>query len=292
MRKQTIKDKISLTGVGLHTGDKITVNILPSDKGKIEFIRNGVRFDGLYNNVVSTNFAVTLGKDGTNISTVEHLLAAFHALGVDSAIVEVDGPEIPILDGSSYPFVEAIQETGLKKINKERKFFVVDEPFEVSMEDKYILFLPSDKFEINYTISFNHPLLDKQTAEVTVSRDSFVNEISKARTFTFLNVVNDLRKKGLIKGGSLDNAIVLDENGIYNGELRMEKECVKHKILDFIGDIFLLGKPIKGRIIAYKSGHTLDVKAVKTLHYYEKYGKEKILSSSGALNYITTFYQK
>ncbi|MCD6579810.1 UDP-3-O-[3-hydroxymyristoyl] N-acetylglucosamine deacetylase [bacterium] len=287
----TLKKSIALNGIGLHTGMDIAVKISPSKTGKIQFLREGVLIDAVYSNVISTNFAVTLGKNGKTISTIEHLLSAFHMLGIDSAVIEVNGPEIPILDGSAKPFVDALLSAGIEKINKTRKYFTITKPIEITMEDKYLLFLPSNKFEINYTISFDHPLLDKRSEELVIDRESFINNISPARTFTFLSVVNKLKADGLIKGGSFDNAIVLDDNGVVNGELRMENECLRHKMLDFIGDIFLLGMPIKARVIAYKAGHTLDVKAVKTLKYYNNFKKEKIPAVAG-LSYLHNYLQK
>ena len=291
MKKSTLKKGIKLNGIGLHTGKTIAVSVIPSRTGKIQFLREGVLIDAIYSNVVSTNFAVTLGKDGKTISTVEHLLSALHMLGIDSAVVEVDGPEIPILDGSAKPFVDALLKVGTEKIDKPRNYFNVKAPIEISIEDKYLLFLPSNKFEVNYTISFNHPLLDKRSEDLKIDKDTYINGISSARTFTFLNVVNKLKADGLIKGGSFDNAIVLDENGVVNGDLRMENECLRHKILDLIGDIYLLGMPIKARIIAYKAGHTLDIKAVKTLKFYNNVKREHVPAGAG-LSYLYNYLQK
>ncbi|MCK5598504.1 UDP-3-O-[3-hydroxymyristoyl] N-acetylglucosamine deacetylase [bacterium] len=270
MKKRTLRKEFSLNGIGLHSGRKTGLRFIPSDHGKITFLRNSTPIDAHFSNVSSTNFAVTLSSGNASISTVEHLLAALHAMGVDSLYIEVDGPEIPVFDGSSRVFFEMIESVGTVPIDSEREYFKVKEPVQVSMGDKYILFLPSDRFEVKYTISFNHPLLDKITESFTITPDTFRSVIGFSRTFTFLSVVNELKSKGLIKGGSFDNAIVLDDNGIVNGELRIENEWLKHKVLDLIGDIYLIGKPFIGKMVVYKGGHTLDVRAARHITAYQE----------------------
>jgi UDP-3-O-acyl N-acetylglucosamine deacetylase len=267
---QTIRKEFTLNGIGLHTGKKVNLHFIPSDHGKVTFISKGINIDAHYDNVISTNFAVTLGRSGVSISTVEHLLSALHIFGIDSIYIEIDGPEIPIFEGSARIFVDAIKSIGTMDIDEKRTYFTVTEPFQVDMDDKYLLFLPSKKFEVKYTISFNHPLLDKVTEEFILNKKSYESKICFSRTFTFVNVIEGLREKGLIKGGSLDNAIVLDDDGIVNGDLRIENEWLKHKVLDLLGDIYLLGKPFMGRIVAYKSGHTLDVKAIRAISNHQR----------------------
>ncbi len=274
MKMQTIKDDIRLEGVGLHSGKTVKLTIRPSDHGKIVFLSGGSRIEAVFRNVVDTTLAVSLGAEGRVISTVEHLLSALHAKGIGSAEIEVNGPEIPIFDGSAKIYIDAINSVGKERLDIDQVFFTVKKPLEIRAHDKYVLFLPGDKFQIKYTISFDHPLLDRITEEYAVTEDLFDKEIGISRTFTFLNVISDLKEKGLIKGGSFDNALVLDGNGIVNGEERIKNECLKHKVLDLLGDIYLLGLPFRGKIIAYKSGHHLNWRAAKTL---AEAGKERPL---------------
>ena len=263
-RQRTLKRAIHCTGLGLHTGRKINLTLCPAEEGRgIVFVRTDipkrVEIEACVNNVVDTKLATTLGKDGVRISTVEHLLAALYGLGIDNLIIEVDGPEVPIMDGSSAPFVYLIHCAGIEEQCDVKRFMIIKKRIEVTSGDKWISLMPSQDSRITYTIDFAHPLLRSQTLSVTCDTQSFHKDICKARTFGFLKDVELMRSMGLAQGGSLDNAIVIDEFRILNEEgLRYKDEFVRHKILDLFGDLSLFGAYIIGHIKAYKSGHHLN----------------------------------
>jgi UDP-3-O-[3-hydroxymyristoyl] N-acetylglucosamine deacetylase len=208
--------------------------------------------------VSGISYATILGRDGATVETVEHLLSALVSQGIDNAVVELNTPEIPIMDGSAAPFVYLIrEEAGIKRLSAPRRFLKVMRPLSLTHGDKHIALYPSDELKVSYTISFDHPLLRHQTRTLTIDEDSFVDEIAPARTFGFLKEVETLRQKGLALGGSLDNAVVLGETGVLNNTLRFEDEFVRHKILDVVGDLALVGHPIIGHIVAHRGGHGL-----------------------------------
>lgn len=262
--QKTIENEINCQSVGLHSGRKINMTIRPAgvDKG-IVFYRSDLPVsDGIKaepTNVADTTLATTLGINGARISTVEHLLSAFFGMGVDNAVVETDSFEIPIMDGSSLPFVDFLKNAGIKSQDKSKRFVVIKEPVSVSDNEGRAAFLPSPEFRITYDIDFNHPLIGKQSYDMIFSHDTYEKSICAARTFGFLQEVEYLQARGLALGGSLNNAIVLDDEKVINKEgLRFPDEFVKHKILDAIGDLSLLGMPIIGHFVAYKSGHKLN----------------------------------
>jgi len=268
MKQQTIKNIIEFSGVGLHTGCQVRGRIMPScaDTG-ITFFRRDLQgapaIRATSSNVISTSYATTLGARGATVSTIEHIMAAFYGMGVDNAIVEIDGPEVPILDGSSVEFVSMIESSGLATLSAPRRYIVIKKPIKVIEDDKYIFLLPTEEAElsINYSIDFSHPFLSKQSFSRLFTKDVFRKELGSARTFGFLKDVEMLRANGLAKGGSLENAIVISDTEILNeGGLRYPDEFVRHKVLDLMGDIALVGAPIRGKIIAYRSGHALNHK--------------------------------
>jgi UDP-3-O-[3-hydroxymyristoyl] N-acetylglucosamine deacetylase len=267
--QRTVKRSVECTGIGLHTGKKVNLRIKPAppDHG-ILFHRIDLPYDveikAHIDNVVDTNLATTLGKDGAVIFTVEHLLATFSGLGIDNAIVEIDAPEVPIMDGSAASFVYLLKTAGIEKQKKFKKFIIIMRPFRIVDEDRVVSFLPSNELKITYTIDFDHPLMSDQVYVFKFSDTAFEKEISRARTFGFLRDVQTLQKSGFARGGSLDNAVVIDEFRVLNEEgLRFPDEFVRHKILDSIGDLSLLGYPMIGHFIAYKSGHTLNHRLLK-----------------------------
>lgn len=271
MMQQTIKDVIRFSGIGLHTGNNINVRILPSgsDTG-ITFVRKDIPgstpLRAEASNVVATSYATSLGNRGVTIFTIEHLMAAFYGLGVDNAIVELDGPEVPIMDGSASHFVEVIEKAGLSKLYSPKRFLVIKKPIKVTDGDKYVLLLPAHEREltISYSIDFAHPFLSKQSFSMPFSRDIFRTEVGNARTFGFLKDAEMLWANGLAKGASLDNAIVISDTKILNEEgLRFPDEFVRHKVLDLMGDVSLLGAPIIGHIAAYRSGHALNHRLIQ-----------------------------
>lgn len=269
--QKTVGDVIGCRGIGLHTGRKVGMVIKPAkaDKG-IVFVRKDLPDEPFVvahvDAVRDTTLATTIGLNGVSVSTVEHLMSALNGMGIDNAIVELDSYEVPIMDGSALPFVNMIKEAGVKFLGKQRRVLVIKEPVAVRDDNGSAMFLPHDDFKITYTIDFDHPLIGRQTYTLTLSESSYVDEICGARTFGFLKDVEYLQAVGLALGGSLKNAVVLDERRVINKEgLRFPDEFVRHKILDAIGDLSLLGCSIRGHFIAYRSGHRLNNMLLKEL---------------------------
>ena len=237
------------------------MSLKPARAGRgIRFRRadlGGIEIPATVDNVDRLHYATALSRDAGTVETVEHLLAALVSLGVDNVIVELNQPEVPIMDGSAASFVYLVHEAGLKRLTRPRRYLKVLRPVAMTKGDKSIALYPSEHFKVTYTISFDHPLLRHMTHTLRVTQESFVDEIAPARTFGFLKEVEMLRKKGLALGGSLDNAVVLGETGILNNALRFEDEFVRHKILDAIGDLALLGYPVIGHLVAHRGGHEL-----------------------------------
>jgi UDP-3-O-[3-hydroxymyristoyl] N-acetylglucosamine deacetylase len=237
------------------------MSLKPARAGRgIRFRRadlGGIEIPATVDNVDRLHYATALSRDTGTVETVEHLLAALVSLGVDNVIVELNQPEVPIMDGSAASFVYLVHEAGLKRLTRPRRYLKVLRPVSLTQGEKSIALYPSDHFKVTYSISFDHPLLRHMTHTLRVTQESFVDEIAPARTFGFLKEVEMLRKKGLALGGSLDNAIVLGETGILNNALRFDDEFVRHKILDAIGDLALLGSPVIGHLVAHRGGHEL-----------------------------------
>jgi UDP-3-O-[3-hydroxymyristoyl] N-acetylglucosamine deacetylase len=273
VKQRTLKNAIQATGVGLHTGEKVYMTLHPSapDTGVV-FRRTDlnpiVEIPAKAKNVGDTTLSTTLVKDDVRVSTIEHLMSALAGMGIDNVIVDVSAPEIPIMDGSAAPFVFLLQSAGIKEQDAPKKFVRIKRPVTVKQEGKEATFKPFNGFKINFAIDFDHPVFDSQTlnASIDFSSTSFVKEISRARTFGFMHEFEYLRAKGLARGGSLNNAIVVDESQIINEDgLRFEDEFVKHKILDAIGDLYLMGNSIIGEFDAHKSGHGLNNASVLAL---------------------------
>jgi UDP-3-O-[3-hydroxymyristoyl] N-acetylglucosamine deacetylase len=217
----------------------------------------GLEVPATVRHVGGINHATGLTRDAVRVDTVEHLLAAFVSLGVDNAVVELNSPEVPIMDGSAAPFIYLIQEAGLKQLPALRRYLKIVRPISLSRGDKRIALYPSDHFKITYSIAFDHPLLRHQSRTIRLTEESFVDEIAPARTFGFLEDVEMMRQQGLALGGSLENAIVIGDTGVLNNALRFDDEFVRHKILDVIGDMALVGHPIIGHLVAHRGGHAL-----------------------------------
>lgn len=266
--QRTLRSKVSCTGIGLHSGAKITLTLNPAPANTgIRFVRVDlspeVEIPALADYVVDTTMATTIGKNGARIGTIEHLMAALSGLGIDNCRVELDGPEVPIMDGSAAPFVYLIQSAGIELQREMKKFLVIRKPVSVEDGDKVAKFLPAPQLSISFTIDFDHPLISNQSFRMDFSDRFFHREIARARTFGFYEEVEMLKRMGLARGGSLDNAIVVDDFSILNPDgLRFPDEFVRHKILDSMGDISLLGMPVIGHLVAYKSGHMLNHKLV------------------------------
>jgi UDP-3-O-[3-hydroxymyristoyl] N-acetylglucosamine deacetylase len=273
IKQRTLKNVIRATGVGLHTGEKVYLTLRPApvDTGVI-FRRidlpEPVEVRACPENVTDTRLSTTLESNGVRISTVEHLMSAFAGLGIDNAYVDLTAPEVPIMDGSAGPFVFLIQSAGVHEQPAPKRFIRIKKAVEIKEDDKWVRFEPLDGFKVSFTIDFDHPIFrnSSQVASVDFSTTSFVKEVSRARTFGFMRHLETLRQSGLARGGGLDNAIVMDDFRILNEDgLRYEDEFVKHKILDAIGDLYLLGHPLIGAFSACKSGHALNNRLLRAL---------------------------
>jgi UDP-3-O-[3-hydroxymyristoyl] N-acetylglucosamine deacetylase len=270
MFQKTLAQSISTSGIGLHTGVDVNLTLKPAppNTGYV-FIRTDLDNFEMPANIEyisQCSYATRLVKNGVLLSTIEHLLAALRGSGVDNAFIEVDNIEMPIMDGSSEEFIELIEQAGTTEQNEPRRFLKVLEKVTVEQDDRRMSIEPADAYEIECLIDFPHPFIEKQTYNFTLANGSFMHEISAARTFGFTKEIEMLRKANLALGGSLDNAIVLTENGMLNETpLRFQNEFVRHKILDIIGDFALLGMPFLGKIKAQKSGHALHAALMSKL---------------------------
>jgi len=295
----TIAGSTTIRGIGLHSGKMISMTLRPAEAGTgIIFHRSEgertVSIEAVSANVVDTRLATVLGKSGLTVSTVEHLLAALCALGIDNLHIDIDGPEVPVMDGSAGHFVEAIQQVGIRSLQRSRKFLAIRKPITVIDGEKRVSVIPSRFFRITSDISFDHPAIGFQHRSVKVTKEFFRRELAPARTFGFLKEVEYLKANGLARGGSLDNAVVIGDEGILNPEgLRFQDEFVRHKILDSIGDFSLAGHPILGHFKTFKSGHDINHQMIekilaatdcwKLVEFTEKDLQEALLSAPPTL---------
>ncbi|HET6439767.1 MAG TPA: UDP-3-O-acyl-N-acetylglucosamine deacetylase [Anaeromyxobacter sp.] len=273
--QRTVAKRVSCTGVGLHSGRPATLTLVPAaaDTG-ISFVRMdvGVEIRALSGHVVDTTLSTSLGNGTTRIATVEHVMATLHGMGIDNCRVEVDGPEIPILDGSAAPFVCLVHEAGVRTLSAGKRYLIIEQPVEIRDGDKLARLDPADGFSVDFTADFGHPLITNQSFRMALSDRVFEREVARARTFCFLKDIERMQAMGLAKGGSLENAIVVDEFSILNPDgLRFPDEFARHKVLDAVGDLALLGLPVAGHLTAVKSGHALNQALVR-----------KVLASAGA----------
>ncbi|MBK5257098.1 MAG: UDP-3-O-[3-hydroxymyristoyl] N-acetylglucosamine deacetylase [Vicinamibacteria bacterium] len=270
MRQRTLQRTVETQGVGLHCGRLISIRLVPAPANTgVVFVRTdlgGREVPARAEWVTQQELAMSLRCDGAQVLTVEHLMAAFYATGVDNVRVELDGPEIPVFDGSSRMFLHLIDEAGIKNLAAFQSTLVVRRPVRVasSMGDRYVLVEPADTFEVDYSIDFDHALVGKQRVTLEVTEESFRNELSSARTFCFLKDVEAMRSRGLALGGSLDSAVVIGEDGFLSNP-RMKDEFVRHKALDAIGDLALIGFRLRGRVVAACAGHALHAELVRAL---------------------------
>jgi UDP-3-O-[3-hydroxymyristoyl] N-acetylglucosamine deacetylase len=267
--QNTIARPVETEGVGLHTAVRGHLRLVPApaDTG-IVFRRTDldnfeIEADGRW--LARVSYATSLMKKGVLLSTVEHVLAALYACGIDNVYIELDALEVPILDGSSRPFVEMIAKAGIRRLRRRRRYLQLTRPVEISDGDRHIAAYPSTNFRVRYMIDFPHPLVGREEVELDVDAESFSRELGPARTFGFLEDVSRLRSMDLIRGGSLDNAIVLTRDGLLSGELRFPDEFARHKALDLIGDLALVGRPLKAYVVAHKGGHALHTALVTRL---------------------------
>ncbi len=269
--QRTINNKVMFNGVGLHSGRETNVTLRPAAAGTgILFHRvdvpQAVTIEAHADNVVNTRLSTTIGKNGVVVATIEHLMAALYACGIDNVHVDIDGQEVPIMDGSAAPFVKGIRTGGIVTQSKPRKYLVIKKPITLVDGDKKISIIPSRYYKISFDMRFNHPVVNNQFRCMEFSEEGFTEDYASARTFGFFAEVEILKANGLAQGGSLENAVVIGDNGILNEDgLRFEDEFVRHKILDSVGDLFLSGYRMFGHVKALKSGHDLNHKMVKQL---------------------------
>jgi len=265
----TIQRPVQTSGVGLHTAVRSKLRLVPApaDTG-IVFRRvdlDNFEIEAHVRNVARVSYATSLMRQGVLLSTTEHLLAALYSCGVDNVYVEIDALELPILDGSSKPFIELLAQAGTRKLRRQRRYIRVVKPLEFSDGDRRIGIYPADEFRVHCYVDYDHPSVGPQEVEMVVDRESFSRELAPARTFGFMKDFSGLQAMGLIRGGSIENAIVLDQDSILNGPLRFPDEFGRHKALDLIGDLALVGRPLKARIVAHKAGHALHTQLVTRL---------------------------
>ncbi len=269
MKEKTIANNLIVDGIGLHSGRRASVEFVPSSCGYIYFNDKNdpkKQLKALFSNVVDTNLGTTIANVEMKVLTIEHLMAALWACDINSLEIRIDGTEIPILDGSSFKFIEKIKSVGITWIEKDRKYLLIKKEVMISEDDKFIKISPSDSFSIDMKVQYDYGSIGEQHLLFSGQKDDFINEISKARTFCREKDIENMRSMGLIKGGSLDNSIVFDENRPINETgLRYKDEVVRHKILDCVGDLYSCGFDIIGKIEAYKSGHTLDNQLVRKI---------------------------
>ena len=268
--RQTLASEVEIRGVGVHSGAPVCATLRPAVAGSgVVFVRadaGGVEIPANVDHIGPSFYATVLERDGVTVSTIEHLMAALYALQIDDVRVEVDGPEIPILDGSSRPFVTAVLEAGIEQLGMVREYITIVRPIVVSEDEKRIAVYPCREYRVTYAIDFDHPLLAYQELTASLwSREAFVEKLAPARTFTFDHEVESLRRAGLARGGSLENAVVISKDGVLNPGLRFPDEFVRHKMLDLTGDLSLIGYPLRGHVVAYRAGHDLHSRLARRI---------------------------
>lgn len=270
IRTKTISNIVAIEGIGLHSGIYTRLELRPASEGTgVVFLRTDLgdlRIPALQSSTTALDYATSVGKDDVSIGTVEHLLSAVFAAGITDLEIAINGPEVPIVDGSAMPFVNLIEAACIRELDETVEAFSIRETLEVRDGDKFIRLEPgTDELHVNYSIDFNHPAIGHQSVDFVLDFEGFAKEIAPARTFGFLREVEQLRAAGLARGGSVGNCIVLDDEKVTNGELRFDDEFVRHKVLDLVGDLVLLGRPLVGKLTASRAGHALHSQFVSEL---------------------------
>jgi UDP-3-O-[3-hydroxymyristoyl] N-acetylglucosamine deacetylase len=290
IQEQTIRAAAKCRGIGLHSGALVNLRILPAPAGTgIVFRRSDLEdfeVEAVSRNVARVSYATSLMKKGVFISTTEHLLSAFVGMGIDNAIVELDNLELPILDGSAKPFVELVRSAGIRQQRRPRSYIRILRPLEMRDGNKFIAIYPSDHYSVSYSINFPHPLIGRENVEIELTNGNYVSNIAPARTFGFLHEADAMRQQGLIRGASDENAIVLTRDGIMNPPLRFKDEFVRHKILDLIGDLALIGRQILGNVVADRAGHAMHTALVSRLLRDESLWEETTLGEQDSQHYV------
>ena len=272
-KQRTIAREASLKGIGLHTAKKVSLTFKPADVDTgINFIRTDLPSKPVIKasiDYVLSQFRsprrTSLGRDSVEIHTIEHLMAALAGLGIDNLYIEIDNDEVPGLDGSSLNFLEILSKAGIKEQEKSRRYYLIKEPVFAEEEGSAIVAVPAQKFKISYTLNYNHPLLKAQFLEINFDEGAFKNELAPSRTFCLESEVTELQQQGLGRGANYENTLVVGENGVIKNKLRYQDEFIRHKILDLLGDLYILGEPLRAHIIALRSGHSLNLKLVKRI---------------------------
>ena len=275
--QRTLERPATIEGIGLHTGERVSLTLRPASANSgVVFCRLDLPDHPVIparpEHVVDTQYATTIAKGGASVKTIEHLMSALAGLGVDNVRVDIRGPEVPILDGSAAPFASLLRQAGIRRQFAPKTFLKVRQAVTVEAGTRSLRIVPSPKLRVIYTMSFDHPFLGVQTTALEVGRERYVNEVAPCRTYGFVRDLDMLARLGLAKGGSLENALVIGEEGILNGPLRFPDELVRHKVLDLLGDLYLLGKPLVGTIIAHGAGHQMHLQLVRRIQ--EQLGPE------------------
>lgn len=286
--QRTLERPVYCEGIGLHTGEKGAMTLRPAQANRgVIFRRTDLPgtpiIEARPENVADTQFATTIAKDGASVKTIEHLMSALAGMGVDNVQVDLAGPEVPILDGSAAPFVDLLRQAGLRRQFAPKTFLKVRQPIGVEVGTRSLRIVPSPRLKVIYTMCFDHPLLGEQTVALEMGRERYAREVAPSRTYGFLRDLDWLRQMGLAKGGSAENALVIGEEGVLNGPLRFPDELVRHKILDLLGDLYLLGKPLVGTIIAHGAGHQLHVQLVHRIQEHLRAEPEPFSLSTAAV---------
>jgi UDP-3-O-[3-hydroxymyristoyl] N-acetylglucosamine deacetylase len=265
--QQTLRQPVTLSGIGLHSGEPADMTVSPAaaDTGILFRAADGTLIPANTDHVVDTNSATTVGAFGVRVRTIEHLMAAAAALGIDNAVVDIRGPEVPAADGSAKPFVDLLRSGGRVPLPAPRRPIVVTEPIRVGTESRWLEVLPADSLRVSYTLDNNHPVIGLQAGTYGITEDVFTQELAAARTYGFLRDVPAMRQNGLARGGSLENAIVVGKRSVLNESLRYPDEFVRHKILDLVGDLFLLGRPLRALVVGRNAGHALNHQLVAAI---------------------------
>lgn len=285
--QHTIGKSVSIEGIGLHSGKKVNVRLNPAPVNYgVRFLRTDLPQSEPFRlnpeKVVDVRYATTLGKGDAHVRTVEHLMASLSGLGVDNLLVEVAGEELPALDGSAYPYILLLEQAEVVPQNEAREYYRLKSPIKINMGKRRLEAYPSNAFSITYVMDFDHPYLSREEASFVITGDVFKQEIAKARTYGFLKDLEMLRAHGLALGGTLDNALLIGDQGVLNGGYRIPDELVRHKLLDLMGDLYVLGKPFLGHIEAYCSGHDLNFQLVDEIYYqlHDKPREAELLTST------------
>lgn len=265
--QQTLRHPASLDGIGLHSGDPVKMTVSPAgaDTGVLFRASDGTLIPANADHVVDSNSATTVGAFGVRVRTIEHLMAAAAALGIDNMIVDIDGPEVPAADGSAKPFMDLLRSGGRVTVPAPRRPIVLSAPIRVGTESRWLEVLPADSLRISYTLDNSHPIIGLQVGTYGISEETFAHELAAARTYGFLRDVPAMRRNGLARGGSLENAVVVGKRSVLNDSLRYPDEFVRHKVLDLVGDLFLLGRPLRAHVVGRNAGHSLNYQLVSAI---------------------------